>query len=332
MVKRILILLGFTFLVGFAAAQQQPIYSQYMLNAYLLNPAVAGYQGITDINLVAREQWLGYGDGPSTYSLSAQTRILKTSFRNRSRLIKNKVRRRRPSGRVGLGAYVFNDMNGSIRRTGMQGTYAYHIYMRETQLSFGASLSMFQFKANVTQNDLYNPLVVNPDYSPLAGGAPSSFSPDANFGVLISSDNYYAGLSVTSLFQSSIQFGLGESETAYRLLRHYYILGGYKYQERRSDFGYEPSLMFTMTERLSWSLDVNFKVYYKQDYWAGLSFRTTGTIISMFGMNYQQFYFGYAFDYSYGDVTSFNRMGSHELMIGMRLGDSARRYRWLNRF
>lgn len=330
MVKRIYILLFFIILAAVAYSQQQPIYSQYMMNTYLLNPAVAGYQGITEVNLTAREQWLGYGEGPSTYALSAQTRILKTSFRNRSRLIKNKVRRRRPSGRVGIGGYVFNDMNGRIRRTGMQGTYAYHIYMRDTQLSFGASLSAFQFKADVKPTDLYDPNVNDPLIQ--LGKSNADLSPDANFGVLVSSDNYYAGLSVTSLFQSSIQFGLGNSKSAYRLVRHYYLLGGYRFQERRSDFGYEPSVMMTFTERLTWSLDLNFKAYYKNDYWAGLSFRTTGTVISMFGMNYQQFYFGYAFDYSYGEVTSFNNMGSHEFMVGMRLGDSARRYRWLNRF
>ena len=138
-------------------AQQQPLYSQYMLDAYLVNPAVAGAEGVTAINLTARQQWAGYAESPKTFALSAQTRILKTSFRNRSRLIKSRVKRRRPSGRVGLGAFVFNDNNGRIHRTGFQATYAYHIYMRDYQLSFGASLSAFQFKADVTNQDVMNP-------------------------------------------------------------------------------------------------------------------------------------------------------------------------------
>src|SRR5512145_1356881 len=69
-------------------AQQQPVYSQYMLNTYLVNPAVAGAEGLTSFNLTARKQWAGYAEGPSTYAVSGQMRILKTSFRNRSRLIK----------------------------------------------------------------------------------------------------------------------------------------------------------------------------------------------------------------------------------------------------
>lgn len=325
--QKIYILLGLLLLGGAAGAQQQPIYSQYMMNPFLLNPAIAGYQGYTDFNFTAREQWLGYSDGPSTYAISGQTRILKTSFRNRSRMIKNKVRRRRPSGRVGLGAYIFNDMNGSIRRTGFQGTYAYHIYVRDIQYSGGVSLSAFQFNTNIKNTDLYDPN--DPRFAQMAK---TTYSPDANIGFLVSGDNFYGGISITSLFQSAIQFGSSGYTKPYSLRRHYYLLGGYKYQEKRSDYGFEPSLMMTFTERLSWSVDINFKAYYKEDYWAGLSYRTTGAIITMVGMNYQNFYFGYAFDYSYGDITTFNRFGSHELMVGLRLGDSARRYRWLNRF
>lgn len=326
MKRRLIILLGFILLARMASAQQQPVYSQYMMNPFLLNPAIAGYQGITDFNLVAREQWMGYGEGPSTYAVSGQTRLLKTSFRNRSRMIKSRSRRRRPSGRVGFGGYIYTDMNGAMSRTGFQGTYAYHIYLRDIQVSAGVSLSAFQFKADVKGADLYD------GRDMMLDNIRPGFSPDANVGFLVSGDNFYGGFSTTNLFQNSFQFGWGSTETAYRMLRHYYLIGGYKYQERRADYGFEPSLMLAFTERGAWSADINFKTYYKEDYWLGVSFRTTGTVVTMFGMNYQNFYFGYAFDYSYGDITTFNRMGSHEIMVGMRLGDSARRYRWLNRF
>lgn len=329
MLKRINILLLLIISSVFAAySQQQPLYSQYMLNTYLVNPAVAGAEGLTALHLTAREQWVGYKEGPNTYALSAQTRILKTSFRNRSRLIKQRVRRRRPSGRVGLGAFVYNDVNGRIRRTGMQGTYAYHVYIKDIQLSFGVSLSAYQFSINVTPSDLYNqsdPLV-------LAGKLNQKVSPDANVGVLLSTEKYYAGISTTSLFQSSIQFGSGNPNTAYRILRQYYLIGGYRIEPYRSDFAYEPSALLTMTERLSYSVDLNVKAYYKQEYWAGVSYRTVGAMVFMLGARYQQFTFGYAFDYNFNDLSTISSGGSHELMIGFKIGDSARRYRWLNRF
>ncbi len=313
--------------VSASFAQQQPIYSQYMLNTYLINPAVAGAEGLTAFHLTARKQWAGYADGPSTYAISGQTRILKTSFRNRSRLIKARVRKRRPSGRVGLGGFIYNDINGRVRRTGLQGTYAYHIYIRDVQLSFGGSVSAYQFNVNVNQSDVYNPQITDPLI-----GKNQKFSPDANVGVMVSTEKYYAGLSTTSLFQSSIQFGGGSPTSAYRVLRQYYLIGGYRYEPYKSDFAFEPSFLFTTTEKLSRSLDLNVKAYYRQDYWAGVSYRTVGALVMMFGARYQQFTFGYAFDYSFKDLSALSRLGSHELMIGYKLGDTARRYRWLNRF
>lgn len=308
-------------------AQQQPLYSQYMMDAFLVNPAVAGAEGVTAINLTARQQWIGYSEAPSTFALSAQTRILKTSFRNRSRLIKSKVRRRRPSGRVGFGGFIFNDNNGRIHRTGFQGAYSYHIYTHDIQMSFGASIAAYQFKASVKPSD-----GLNPD-DPLLTGRTSKFSPDATVGFMVSDNNFYAGLSITSLFQSFIQFGGGSSpETAYRLLRQYYLVGGYRYAPRHADFAVEPSVLITFTERFQYSVDLNVKGYYKEDYWAGLSIRSSGAVITMLGIKYDKYYLGYAFDYNFTDASNLSKFGSHEIMLGMKLGDSSRRYRWLNRF
>lgn len=326
--RPLLLALALLALVRTTHAQQQPLYSQYMMDAFLVNPAVAGAEGVTAINLTARQQWAGFKGAPSTFVLSAQHRWLGTSFRNRSRSIKNHVRRRRPSSRNGIGGFIFNDNNGRIHRTGFQATYSYHLYVQgDMQLSFGASISAFQLKASVNADDGAMP------NDPLLAGKTSKFSPDANVGVLLSNNTFYAGLSATSLFQSSIQFGGKASpETAYRLLRQYYLVGGYRFTPRRSDFAVEPSMLVTFTERFQYSLDFNIKGYYRDDYWAGLSFRSSGAMVLLLGLKYQQYYFGYAFDYPMNDVNSLSKFGSHELMIGVKFGDSSRRYRWLNRF
>ena len=63
----IAILLGGFLVDGWS--QQVPLYSQYMLNGFLLNPAAAGSEGYTAVNLTAREQWIGLQNGPGTYAL-----------------------------------------------------------------------------------------------------------------------------------------------------------------------------------------------------------------------------------------------------------------------
>ena len=75
-----------------AKPEQVPLYSQYMLNGFLLNPAVAGSEGYTAVNMTAREQWVGMKHAPGTYALSFQTRILKNSYISRDAAVRKRQR------------------------------------------------------------------------------------------------------------------------------------------------------------------------------------------------------------------------------------------------
>jgi len=111
-------------------AQQLPRFSQYYFNEFLINPSVAGFDGRTTLNISARKQWLGFSDyTPQTALVSAQTRLLKKSYNLLGRNSGHKTYRKKTSGRVGLGAIVYDDQNGAIHRTGAQFTYVYHIFI-----------------------------------------------------------------------------------------------------------------------------------------------------------------------------------------------------------
>jgi len=51
-----------------AAGQQLPLFSQYIMNGFILNPAMAGYDGYTSVNTTVRQQWLGFEGAPQTYA------------------------------------------------------------------------------------------------------------------------------------------------------------------------------------------------------------------------------------------------------------------------
>ena len=61
-----------------ASAQQRPQYSQYMMNNYLLNPAVTGVEDFLDFKAGMRRQWVGLEGAPITYYASAHAAIGKT--------------------------------------------------------------------------------------------------------------------------------------------------------------------------------------------------------------------------------------------------------------
>lgn len=320
-----LLLLGLLLCGSGVFAQQQPVFSQYIMNTYLLNPAVAGYEGVVDVALTGREQWVGYSERPRTYALSFQMRLFNDVQKRRTMGVARSIRRGKrgynfldalKNGSMGVGAYLYNDVNGRMRRTGLLGSYAYHITADGLMYSLGISLSMVQFKVNVMPEDLYDPLLDDPLV--VAGVVNSKFAPDGNVGFMVSAESFHAGVSVNSLFQNSLQFGYGNPNGAYRMLRQYHLLGGYRYHPARSDFAIEPSLLLAMNERLHWTLDVNFRVYYLDTYWGALSFRTMSNIVAMFGMRYKQLYFGYAFDYAIMRPQTIGKFGSHEFMVGVR--------------
>ena len=304
-------------------AQQLPLYNQYMLNGYLINPAVAGSDGYTSFNLTARSQWLGIPNAPNSQVISYQTRLLKRSFIVRGNSVRKKTFRPSRSGRVGLGAYVFNDMNGAISRTGIHASYAYHIRIKENQLSFGLGGTFYQF--HIKDLEFFEedePLIAEGIYEPI-------IVPDADFGVYYLSYHYYAGISVKNVMQSYLKLG-NRSLEGYRLYRHYYVTGGYRF-DINLRFSLEPSVLMRMSSQLSPQVDVNLKAYFMENIWAGLSFRTNGSIVSLFGVKVERYYFGYAFDMGFNSIMR-RTFGSHEFMLSVKLGDSARRYRWIERY
>jgi hypothetical protein len=96
----------------------------------------------------------------------------------------------------------------------------------------------------------------------------------------------------------------------------------------------EPSILLKISEMWTPQMDLTAKFYFYENYWGGLSYRTgaeAGAIIIMGGLRVDKFYFGYSFDYTLSSIMR-HSFGSHEFMLAMKLGDSARRYKWLIRY
>jgi len=326
MIKKISVL--FFILLGLlkinTSAQQLPLYSQYMFNKFLINPAVAGLDGFTSINLTAREQWLGMANAPKTHSFSAQTRLIKGSFILSKNAVRKVTSQASRDSRVGVGINIFNDKNGLVDRTGVQLAYAYHIELDESELSFGLAGSLYQFSINKSKIKTLedgDELIDNSDLSMLI--------PDLNFGVFYSAKNYYGGFSIEQLTQSSIQFGFSSYE-GYRLYRQYNLTGGYRYDINR-EYSIEPSFLMKISAQSRAQVDINTKVYIQNEYWAGLSFRTGSAFVIMGGVSVDKYHFGYAFDYNLSSIGK-HSFGSHEFVFAIKFGDNARRFRWLKRF
>ncbi len=322
--RHIILIIMATGIFNALEAQQLPLYTQYMNNGFLLNPAMSGYDGYTSLNLTARKDWVGFRGAPLSYSFSGQTRLYQRDHQIVKRPWGNRIKSR-TRGRVGLGGYVFNDINGAISKTGINFSYAYHIYMQRSQLSFGLAGQFFQFKIgdSLTYYSQADPLI-GTGYKSVA------YIPDANFGIFWTSRNWFAGFSANQLFQSVAKLGSGDLGNL-KMYRHYYMMAGYRFINNHSGFDFEPSFLVKTSGQFIPQADMTFKVYYKTDYWAGVSYRTSGSVSAMFGVKADKFYIGYAIDFALSSIKRYS-FGSHEVLLSVKFGSNERRFRWLNRY
>ncbi len=329
--RRILPAIVFSFIFGASLAQQVPMYSQYIMNGFLINPSFAGRDGYTTVNLTVREQWVGLAGAPSTYAASFQTRILKNSFISKSTAVRKKIVKPTKGGKVGLGGYIFNDNNGIMHRTGISLAYSYHIPMGRTggipnDLSFGLAMTAYQFAVNTTG------AILNSQDDPLLNSYDRSvFIPDFNFGASFTTSKYYVGFAMTNLLRGSLVIA-DTSKNKTTQLGNFYLTGGVKFP-LTPDWIFEPSAFIKASDMFfkSVQMDLTARMYYREDYWAGISYRTNDAVIAMFGLKYDRFYFAYAFDFTLTDIRK-QSYGSHELSLAVKFGESARRYRWINAY
>jgi type IX secretion system PorP/SprF family membrane protein len=315
------------FLIGsWAFGQQLPIYSQYLYNKFLINPAVAGSDGYTSLNLTAREQWVGYSGAPRTFSFSVQTRRLKGSYKVKQNWLSRQVYRPKTDGKIGLGAYVFSDKNGLIQRTGFQVSYAYHMWIQEkTQLSLGLSLTGYHYKINekeINFEDPNDPLL----NSSLRRGV---FVPDMTFGVYLLNAKYSLGFSSDQLFEAAAKIG-NPSYKNFKMSRQYYLFGSYDIATG-NNAAIQPSFLFMMSEQLRPQADIGLTYLSDKAFWAGLAYRTSGAVIANIGVQYQSLFIGYAIDFTLQEIQRIT-YGTHEITLAYKFGDSSRKFRWLDRY
>ena len=105
------------------AAQQKPGYTQYILNNYIINPAITGIENYTDVKISYRNQWTGIDGAPVTTYLSIQGPVGKKDYRTNSTSFE--VPGENPRGRSymesytaaephhGLGGIIVSDNTGN---------------------------------------------------------------------------------------------------------------------------------------------------------------------------------------------------------------------------
>jgi type IX secretion system PorP/SprF family membrane protein len=289
-----------------AMCQQLPQFTQYMINPFLYNPAVAGTEDYMDIRAGYRKQWTGFAGSPSTSILSAHTNIGKS-------LVSNNRSRHKKNGFHGVGGIIENDAIGPTNTTTITGAYSYHLTItKKIFASLGASGGIEQFSMDGAKLNTYNPS------DPAINSYTKTSLANINTGFWIYSDKFYAGGSLQQVLDQKLYNQASGAVTTGSTTQHYFFMAGY-----RIPFGYDftliPSICIKGVSPAPVQYDINAKVRYKNVAWAGISYRNQDAVAFMLGVIVNNTYdISYSYDYTTSAIGLYSG-GSHEIMIGYRL-------------
>jgi type IX secretion system PorP/SprF family membrane protein len=329
-----------SFLLVSMQGQQRPHYTQYILNNYILNPAISGIENYTDVKLSTRNQWVGIPGAPTTFYATIHAPIGKQDLRSTATSFDMKGEN--PRGRQywldyqaspphhGIGMSVMNYRTGYINRFSATATYAYHLPIGlKTTLAagFGAGVSNTNLDRSKVQ-------LANPSDPAIGTGASvlNKTRPELNAGLWLYGSSFFVGLSAQQIIPTRLNLvdgGLNQST----LVPHLIATAGYRLF-LTPDIAVLPSVMTRYISPMPVFVDLNLKLQYQDRLWIGGSYRFDQGYAAMAGFNLSQtFNVSYSYDFTRSPyLLSTMHRGTHEIVLGFllnnRYGDMCPRNVW----
>ncbi|MFN5889073.1 MAG: PorP/SprF family type IX secretion system membrane protein, partial [Bacteroidota bacterium] len=177
MKKKYVLLCLSLMLFGSVFSQHYSLYSQYMFNGLIINPAFAGSTKAIDLTVSHRRQWTGLAMSPITTALTLHAPV--------------------KTDKISLGFSLSDDRVGVTTQQNLNAVYAYHLKLGESSLSFGLQGGIEFGRANwdkLIRNDAQDDLLLStsPNTMNFTGGA----------GTYYQSKNIVAGLSLPYLLNT----------------------------------------------------------------------------------------------------------------------------------
>jgi len=286
--KSLLTIIFIVSICSFAKAQQQGVYSNFLMNDYYYNPAIAGSKDVHMANLSYRNQWVGFEDAPVNMNANFYG-----SVRNK--------------GKAGYGGSIVSEKSGLVNNTGIYLNYAQHFKLsKKLKLGFGIQPGYIQYRVK-----LYDAVLADQGDEVLTGSVYAANAIDVNAGFHLYSKKFFLMGSLQHLLTKQIQFTSYNSNLAF----HYNAIVGYTLDFPKKKFELQPSFMIKYTNPIPMQWTGMLKGTFNNKIWAGLLFRSDDALGLSVGIKLKErLNIGYGFDYSVSKIRKYNS-GSHEVML-----------------
>jgi type IX secretion system PorP/SprF family membrane protein len=275
-----------------------PVYSQYLHNGLMVNPAYAGSREALSAVISYRMQWMGIADAPRLQSVSIHTPM--------------------KNDKVALGIKAQFMQFGVTKSSSIYAIYAYHIRFGGGKLSFGLKAG-----ADISNTDYTGLLGITRPDEVFENNAKPYFLPNAGAGVYYFSNKVFAGLSVPSfLFYRNT--GNGRTQAYHSFNEYEFVITGGGLITFSQSFKFKPSFLLDYslhdTKPVN-QFDINGNFIIADRLWVGGSWRTSEQVaVGMLQVNInQQLMFGISYDYPVGRMNIYSK-GSSEFFLRYEFG------------
>ncbi|MFN5356280.1 MAG: type IX secretion system membrane protein PorP/SprF [Bacteroidota bacterium] len=275
-------------------AQQAPVYSQYMFNPFLINPAYAGSEQRFGASMHYRDQWSGWEGAPRTISALAHGRIYRE--------------------RLALGVIVEEDAFGITRQRDALLGIAVHLPVRGSLLSFGFRGGMRFRSRDITKlniTDPGDPLITN------------QFTEERyarlGFGVQLQRERFAIGISMPDVFDADAPLSDPQADRVWAFPRRAMVLTSALSVRLSDGFSLRPStLVWFEPDERSWA-DVNLSLVVRELFRIGCSYRSTQNLVAVTEWRATRtIRIAYSYDFALsGGIPGAG--ASHEVLLGVDL-------------
>ncbi len=278
--------------IGNLNAQQYPWLTQYRSNLYMFNPGFCGTKRVIDFRIFYRNQWTGFEGAPKTYAASFNARYFK--------------------GKLGTGAYVFQDNIGPFQTTNASLTFAFHLKFDDIEMSVGVQGNYLAQNFDGTKVTLHNQ--IDRGINQYVGANSNCF--DGSAGIVLYNDRFFFSFGAINLIGNEMVYyktdpnhhGRYKNEVAYSLG------AGFNYAENK-DFIFENSIMALYTAGVPFYFDYTLRLHIRNKFFGGFSFRPGDAIALHLGITVQNaLQIGYSYDITTSPLAAYVG-GTHEIKL-----------------
>ncbi len=271
-------------------AQQDALFSQYMVNHFVINPAYAGSRDAVSTFLINRNQWIAIPGAPKTAMFSVNSPI---------------------ALRAGAGLQIINDQIGPKSTTGILGTYSYKLPFKKSNLAFGLRIGAYNYRFDTNKIEYKDQTDVYANQ-----GVIQSTAFNADFGIYYYTDKFFAGLAINHLTNTLKTSDLYKQTVSNQYLSsHSFLSLGYTFEFTKS-FAIQPSILLRQVNNAPVNADLNCNFMFNKQFWVGFSIRPENAFVLLTQAYVtEKFRVGYAYDMGVNKIGRVGR-GAHEIFLG----------------